>query len=224
MKIKILIISLLTFLGIGQSQAQLRIGAETGVNLSSVKVKGNHAQIMPTGGITLDYTCNNGVSVITGIHYTMKGANSILADNFRKELMVRLGYLELPVMVGYQIPLAPKINIIPSFGAYFALGINGYGEIGANFAQTGIGNTDGIWDNPFKEFNLKNEAQEKIKPFERFDTGLRFGLSAEVYQFSLSLNYDLGLTNMWDGYPNDQLVSLLKNRSIAISIGYKFNL
>lgn len=222
MKAKIcIILSALICLSVVKLSAQVRLGAEAGVNLASLGVRGNHAQVLPVGGLTIDCQLGNNMMFLSGLHYTMKGANS-LVDGTR-ECMVRLGYLELPVMFGYRIPVVEHISLVPQVGAYFAYGVNGYGEFGANFAQAGIGNTDGVWSNPFERFDLKTGKNEYIEPFERFDSGLRFALSAEVYKFNLSLAYDLGLKKTWKEFdPNNYFK--YKNRSVAITIGYKFNL
>lgn len=222
MKMKLCIImSMLMCLGIVKMNGQVRLGVEAGVNMTSLGVRGNHAQIVPVGGLVVDYQFENNMIIQSGLHYVMKGANSLV--NGSKELMVRLGYIELPVMVGYRLPVAEHIYMIPQMGAYFACGVNGYGEFGSNFVNTGIGNTDGIWYNPFKRFDLNTGKEEYIEPFKRFDTGLRFALSTEVYKFNLTLSYDLGLKKVWKEFdPGDYFK--YKNRSVAITLGYKFNL
>nr|WP_129730816.1 porin family protein [Parabacteroides goldsteinii] len=221
MKIKFCLLSMLICLSVVRLSAQVRLGVETGVNMASLGVRGNHAQILPTGGLVADYQFDNNVMIQSGLHYVMKGANSLV--NGTQELMVRLGYIELPVMVGYRFPVADHIYIVPQIGAYFACGVNGYGEFGPNFRNTGIGNTDGVWYNPFKRFDLKTGKEEYVEPFERFDTGLRFAVSAEVHKFNLALAYDLGLKRTTKEFDPEHYFKY-KNRSVAITIGYKFNL
>lgn len=215
------ILSILVSMSVMKLSAQVRLGVEAGVNLASLGVRGNHAQVLPVGGFTIDCELGNNMMFLSGLHYTMKGANGLVHGS--DELMVRLGYLELPVMFGYRVPLVEHISLVPQVGAYFACGVNGYGEFGANFVHTGIGNTDGVWYNPFERFDLKTGKNEYIKPFERFDSGLRFALSAEVYKFNLSLAYDLGLKKVWKEFDPDNYFKY-KNRSVAITIGYKFTL
>ncbi|WP_455638164.1 outer membrane beta-barrel protein [Parabacteroides sp.] len=215
-----IMISLITF-SVVKLSAQVRLGAEAGVNLTSLGVRGNHKQVLPVGGLTIDCQLGSKMMLLSGLHYTMKGANGLVDGS--RELMVRLGYLELPVMFGYRIPIVEHISLIPQVGAYFACGVNGYGEFGANFVHTGIGKTDGIWYNPFKKFDLKTGKEEYIEPFERFDAGLRFAVSVEVYKFNLSLSHDLGLKRTWNEFDPDHYFKY-KNRSVAITLGYKFSL
>lgn len=222
MKTKLcIILSMLIGMSVVKLSAQVRLGAEVGVNMARLGVKGDHRQVLPVGGLTIDYQLGNNIMLLSGIYHTTKGANGLVDGS--RELMVRLGYLELPVMVGYRIPVVEHISLVPQLGAYFACGVNGYGEFGVNFVHTGIGNTDGIWYNPFERFDLKTGKNEYIEPFERFDSGLRFALSAEVYKFNLSLAYDLGLKKTWKEFDPDNYFKY-KNRSVAITIGYKFNL
>lgn len=110
MKMKLCIImSMLMCLGIVKMNGQVRLGVEAGVNMTSLGVRGNHAQIVPVGGLVVDYQFENNMIIQSGLHYVMKGANSLV--NGSKELMVRLGYIELPVMVGYRLPVAEHIYI-----------------------------------------------------------------------------------------------------------------
>lgn len=120
MKMKLCIImSMLMCLGIVKMNGQVRLGVEAGVNMTSLGVRGNHAQIVPVGGLVVDYQFENNMIIQSGLHYVMKGANSLV--NGSKELMVRLGYIELPVMVGYRLPVAEHIYMIPQMGGLFCL-------------------------------------------------------------------------------------------------------
>lgn len=127
MKFKSLLIVLLSGVCLFSAQAQWRLGAEVGIDLSSVNNPANHTQIGEHGGLTVDYAFKNKINLASGIYYTMKGANSIRVNSY--DLLARLGYLEIPVMVGYRIPVAPDIHLIPAVGAYFAWGVNGNGEL-----------------------------------------------------------------------------------------------
>lgn len=218
-KLCIIMMALLS-MGAAKMNAQVRLGAEVGVNMASLGVRGNHAMVLPTGGLVADYQFKNNMMISSGLHYVMKGANTL--SGAPEDLMVRLGYLELPVMVGYRMPVAEHVYLVPQVGAYFACGVNGYAEFNES-SSLGIGNTDGVWYNPFEQFDLKNEKKEYIEPFERFDAGLRFALSADVYKFNLSLAYDLGLKRTHKHFDPEHYFKY-RNRSVAVTLGYKFNL
>lgn len=224
---KLLIVALLS-LCFFPAKAQWRLGVEAGIDLSSVNVKTNHTQIGSQGGLTVDYAFKNCINLSTGVFHTMKGANTICADDLGYEILVRLGYLEVPVMVGYRIPVASNIHLTPSIGTYFAWRVNGYGE----FEKSAISNTPNEsmnqteWSNPFQShyYNTAESERKLAYAFNRFDTGLRFGLNAEIGRVSMSFNYDLGLKDMWKGFMDAGLYHQLRNRNATLAIGYKFQL
>ena len=70
-------------------------------------------------------------------------------------------------------------------------------------------------------------ADTKINAFDRFDSGLRFGLSGEISRFVISFAYDLGLKKVWYGFDTESYKTdthKMKNRTATFSIGYKFSL
>ncbi|WP_293740170.1 outer membrane beta-barrel protein [uncultured Parabacteroides sp.] len=224
---KLLIVTLLS-LCFFPAKAQWRLGAEVGIDLSSVNVITNHTQIGSHGGLTVDYAFKNRINLSTGVFHTMKGANTICADDLGYEMLVRLGYLEVPVMIGYRIPIASNIHLTPSIGTYFSWGVNGYGE----FEKSTTSNTPNEsmnlteWSNPFEShyYNTAESERKLAYAFNRFDTGLRFGLNAEIGHVSMSFNYDLGLKSMWKGFMDAGLYHQLRNRNATLAIGYKFQL
>ena len=224
---KLLIVTLLS-LCFFPAKAQWRLGAEVGIDLSSVNVITNHTQIGSHGGLTVDYAFKNRINLSTGVFHTMKGANTICADDLGYEMLVRLGYLEVPVMIGYRIPIASNIHLTPSIGTYFSWGVNGYGE----FEKSTTSNTPNEsmnlteWSNPFEShyYNTAESERKLAYAFNRFDTGLRFGLNTEIGRVSMSFNYDLGLKSMWKGFMDAGLYHQLRNRSAPLAIGYKFQL
>lgn len=224
---KLLIVTLLS-LCFFPAKAQWRLGAEVGIDLSSVNVITNHTQIGSHGGLTVDYAFKNRINLSTGVFHTMKGANTICADDLGYEMLVRLGYLEVPVMIGYRIPIASNIHLTPSIGTYFSWGVNGYGEFEkrttSNTPNESMNLTE--WSNPFEShyYNTAESERKLAYAFNRFDTGLRFGLNAEIGRVSMSFNYDLGLKSMWKGFMDAGLYHQLRNRNATLAIGYKFQL
>lgn len=224
---KLLIVTLLS-LCFFPAKAQWRLGAEVGIDLSSVNVITNHTQIGSHGGLTVDYAFKNRINLSTGVFHTMKGANTICADDLGYEMLVRLGYLEVQVMIGYRIPIASNIHLTPSIGTYFSWGVNGYGE----FEKSTTSNTPNEsmnlteWSNPFEShyYNTAESERKLAYAFNRFDTGLRFGLNTEIGRVSMSFNYDLGLKSMWKGFMDAGLYHQLRNRNATLAIGYKFQL
>ncbi|RHR53666.1 outer membrane beta-barrel protein [Parabacteroides sp. AF17-28] len=228
MKVTKLLIAALFCICFFPAKAQWRLGAEAGIDLSSVNIVTNHTQIGSHGGLTVDYAFKNRINLSTGVFHTMKGANTICADKLGYELLARLGYIEIPLQVGYRIPVASNIHLTPSVGAYFAWGVNGTGEFGKS--ATGYNPNESMnvteWSNPFEShYYYTAESERKLAyAFNRFDSGLRFGLNAEIGQISLSFNYDLGLKDMWKGFEQAGLYKQLRNRNATLAIGYKFQL
>lgn len=209
------------------AKAQLQLGAEVGTNLSSVGVANDHLRSGLSGGIIAEYTFPKQVVLQTGLYYVTKGVNNLSntlnsAPSMRR-LDVRLGYLELPVMVGYRIPLASHISLVPLAGLYFGYGVNGNGEYKAYTSENNHF-ASATWNNPFTSMH---NGTNRLPAFKRFDYGLRFRVSADIYKFTLALSYDLGLKKNWIGFDDSLIASskeILKNRSTLISIGYKFSL
>lgn len=83
------------------------------------------------------------------------------------------------------------------------------------------------WDNLYKDLKWNWLADTELKAFDRFDSGLRFGLSGEISSFVVSFAYDLGLKKVWSGFDTPSYKTSthkMKNRTACISVGYKFNL
>lgn len=227
MKTMKLFIAVLLCLSFMPAKAQWRLGAEVGIDLSSVNVITNHTQIGSNGGITVDYTFKNNINLATGVYHTMKGANTICADSYGYEMLVRLGYVELPLMIGYRIPIVSNIYLTPAIGGYFAWGVNGTGEFEKNKAFDDPDEFMNMpeWSNPFEAHHYHTATKPAVvNAFDRFDGGLRFGLNADIGKVNLSFNYDLGLKDMWSGFSGGNIVHPLRNRNATLAIGYKFNL
>ncbi len=66
------------------------------------------------------------------------------------------GYLEIPLMVGYRIPLMEKVHLVPSIGTYFACGVVGSGDLDIIVSdESGSTRPAETWDNPFKDFKRR---------------------------------------------------------------------
>lgn len=232
MKTKICIImGALICLSAVKLNAQIRLGAEVGMNVSSLAVKGNSNNVDVNGGLSVDYLFKNGVVLQSGLSYAMKGASGLWnKNNYSGELRqadFHLGYVEIPLMVGYRIPVMNNVHLVPAIGAYFACGAGGYAEVDVIVSnEEGHARTVYNW-NPYKDLKTEWLADTEIKAFDRFDSGLRFGLSGEISHFVIAFAYDLGLKKVWPGFDTDSYKTSthkMKNRTASISIGYKFSL
>lgn len=232
MKTKFYILSVLVCLCMVKITAQVRLGAEVGMSVSSLAIKSNSHNVDVAGGLSIDYLLKNGVILQSGLYYSSKGASGLWDQyNYSSALRqadIHLGYLEIPLMIGYRIPVMNNVYLIPSIGAYFSCGVAGYGEIDA-IVSNDEGHARSIerWNNLYEDLKWDWLADTEIKAFDRFDSGLRFGLSGEISRFVVSFAYDLGLKKVWSGFDTPSYKTSthkMKNRTACISIGYKFNL
>lgn len=232
MKTKFYFMLVLILFSAAKMSAQFRLGAEIGMNVSSLAIIANSHNVDVTGGVSVDYLFKNGVMLQSGLSYSSKGASG-LWDRYNYSSVLRhanihLGYLEIPLMVGYRIPLMEKVHLVPSIGTYFAYGVVGCGDLDIIVSdESGSARPAESWDNPFKDFKKEGFVDTEIKAFDRFDSGLRFGLSGEISDFVISFAYDLGLKKVWSGFDTPSYKTSthkMKNRTASISVGYKFSL
>ena len=109
-------------------------------------------------------------------------------------------YLEMPIHIGYRMPISQNLSVYGSFGPYIAVGL-----FGAERYTVG-----GVSSKPdtFSDENLK-----------RFDFGL--GLRAGVAMFDhyrIYLGYDWGLINIAQQSAEDKI----NNRNFYVGMAYMF--
>jgi hypothetical protein len=108
---------------------------------------------------------------------------------------ITLNYLEVPIYAIARHKLGAGA-LFGGLGPYFAYGIGGKVK-GGGFSESSFGDNNG--------------------GYKRFDAGLGFMAEYKLDMgFSLSLDYDLGLTNI--AYPSLDITS--HNRSFGINVGY----
>lgn len=239
MKTQLFLVILCSFLGINTLQAQLRVGIEAGATISSLKIAEDNAIYKGGAGLTVDYTFANKIVLQSGLQYLVKGADRIHGNakkhgGISSQMEVQLGYLELPVLLGYRYNLSGSVSLIPQIGWYFAYGIHGKGEVSTihNFADKDGETITNKWDNPFEEKEWKNwdDFTTQVKAFDRFDQGMSFRLNMEISHFNIALAYDLGLKRIGEGFGNElqfrgeEADNKMRNRCALFLIGYKFRL
>lgn len=204
---KVYLVFLLSVIYLNLS-AQFKLGMEAGLNIADLKAA-DYSRNGAVVGITGEYAFQGKWLLQSGFLFSMKGANAVKNySNLQKDsekLDIALYYLELPIMVGYHIPLANEISLVPKVGGYLAVGVGGQVS---QTTDVGPGFLINEW-NPFKDST--NGA------FDRKDAGLRFGLTTHIYKFNISIYYDLGLygINSMLNVPNK-----IHNRSGCITLGY----
>lgn len=91
-----------------------------------------------------------------------------------KDSHANLGYLEIPVNLGYRLPLSDEVSLMGSLGPYFGLGVLGKGvaKVNGDKIKTDIFGSD----------------------YKRFDFGLNYNLGVELWnkwQFFIGVEHSL---------------------------------
>lgn len=117
----------------------------------------------------------------SGLYYVGKGGNGKNTKNTYKDtrFSYNLNYIEVPVLIKYNVELDYDICLQPLAGGYFAYGVGGKFK---NYGDREI--DDSFSDNAFK----------------RFDAGLRIGCGLQYQVIYAELAYEFGLTNICHDY------------------------
>jgi len=117
----------------------------------------------------------------SGLYYVSKGGNGKNVNDKYKDtkFSYNLNYLEVPVLLKYNIELDYDLYVQPLAGGYFAYGVGG------KFKDYG----DRQIDDSFSE-----------DAFKRFDAGLRIGCGLQYQVLYAEAAYEFGLTNICHDY------------------------
>lgn len=108
----------------------------------------------------------------TGLMYTEKGGKKSSGGS---KMTYSLNYLEVPLVLKYQLKLDNNIAVTPFLGGYLACGVSG----------------------KIKDQNLRlAENSFSSDNFRRFDGGVRLGCGLMLDLFYVELGYDAGLANI----------------------------
>jgi hypothetical protein len=160
------------------------------------------------GGIFVILEAGPSLAIQPEVSYSMKG---IKIDGPEGHGTVGVNYIDIPVLVKYQIP--SKGNVKPAIfaGPMFSL------KAGTSISATSADPADQAEADAWKEF-LTGMADEGIKST---DVGLAFGTSLTVNKVYMDARYNLGLTNIVDDQGSDSGISV-KNGVINVSVGILF--
>lgn len=135
----------------------------------------------------------------SGLMLTQKGYKE---DHGAGYLSVRPLYLEWPVMVNYKFFVNDDINIYPSAGFYYALGVGGK----CRYKDYGNGSTM-----PNKPKIFGSDGFMK-----RSDLGFRVTASIAIHSVSIGLGYERGLLNV----AKDPAIDKINTGNFFITVGY----
>lgn len=162
---------------VSASAQDLRWGPTAAINFSSINGKNFNESDCYLGfnlgaKVEMDFAdvLTDGFYLEGKFMYTLKGGRW-------KNYHENLGYLELPVNLGYRYPVSQSVSLMGSLGPYFALGVLG------------------------KSVNKAEGQKIKTdifgKSYKRFDFGLNYNLGVELWnQWQFFIGIEHSLTNM----------------------------
>jgi len=227
-----------------EKKSPLTFGVKAGVNAATnndgYSSNGNGNGF--TGGVTVEYDLGNRFYLSSGLEYANKSMEydsySYAYSNLDNctgtydmyslsstYTSVRLHTLQVPLTVGYRLPVSRNANLTFRAGAYISYGIAASSQIGSRHSQE----INGKYTSSYSQSHSNDYDASGL---QRFDYGLLGGIGFEYKRFSINVDYQLGLKNLstHKGYHyysngNDRIggaVSGLKNRNLSLSVGYRF--
>jgi len=184
----------------------LRFGVKAGANLSTFTgdLDDLDAKFGFNIGVTVDYSITENIYLSSGLEFTNKGAKAEYdfrpVDGDKYDVTMTANYLQLPIHIGYKLPISEGVIINFHGGPYLAYGIGGKTKF---------------------EYGNKTEKENTFGDdgFKRFDFGLGLGAGVEFGNINVGLGYDFGLVNIADDDDDDISV---KNGNAYLTVGYKF--
>lgn len=233
-------------------------GVKAGANIANTSSKNESGRIGFNVGGTVEYKLSDRFFLQSGLEFTSKGSKlKEQSFNFslpyfdsgeltsiddldyvtytgKAKASQNLMFLQIPLTIGYRLPLAEDINLTFNIGGYAGYGIAARSKYKINGTlKYPDGKTESVnTETTYKKYNETG--------LERFDYGLLGGIGIEYKKFSFNVNYELGLRNLdkssgtylnygySSGYNNQSTgvtvyeVPKWKNRNVSLSVGYKF--
>ncbi len=219
-------------------RASVELGVKAGINYSGSSLDNCDPIWGPNIGIVMDINLSRRFYLRTGLDYTMKGARSNnqytnepwYYDYIKDELVTftgkyknrnSFGYVQLPLLLGFRIPVSDKINLTLNAGGYISGGV--YSK--SKYEQDGVLTDSEGSHQVYYKGDWGNDWDDN---FEQFDWGWVGGVGAEYKRFILNLNYESGIRSLNKvkyQYSYDGEVKKSKdwrNYNWSLSVGYKF--
>jgi hypothetical protein len=153
--------------------------------------------------------------------FTMQGikwAYEESAIDYEDALILKLNYIQLPVLLKFYIPMKGNVKINLFAGPYVAYNITSKYEAWAEQGGVSLGEMDGDIDDDWTWAGNPIETR-------KFDYGVSFGLGVDFIVFSdkqltVDARYSLGLANFFTAEPADD--PEMKNGTISAMVGIGF--
>jgi hypothetical protein len=188
----------------GLSFGQAKFGIKVAGNMSNIHMSPSFpgvelkAQYLPQGGLVFYSDLSKPLFIQSGLLFNQKGTS--LTDG-SDDIKLTYSFLELPVNVGFQIPISESFKIAPYVGGYAGYALMGKLKI--------AGMTFDLFDDELTE--------ESITTDERLDYGANAGLGLHIgKRVIVSGQYSHGLKNLAEG---DEKV---QTRTISAGLTFLF--
>lgn len=212
-------------------------GIKIGGNLSNATEQTNYSVVgkksaklgYQIGAIT-EYNLNKSLYIGSGLSLSVKGTihkgaelwiggSNAPVTNWEKT--TNQTYLQLPLTIGYKFPLSETIKIRVNAGLYVAYGIGGTELVKTKTTPSNIMDDEKIKN---KTFGHSNNGYYSPYDLDRKDYGTHIGCGVQYKKIILSLDYEMGLLNIYQTNKTDVFPSAgtYKNRNLALAAAYVF--
>ena len=181
------------------SNAQIPIAVIAGVNMANATQKfagTSFSSSSMTGfhvGLMTEISFGSKISLMPGLLYSIKGSK--ISD---LDATTKVNYLEIPVNIAYKLPIP---GLFAYAGPYLGYALSGTSEMAGLSDAMKIGTDD----------------SSDIKPT---DLGLNIGVGYNLpMKLFVRAQYGLGFANV---QPKGDADNMIKNKVLAISVGYYF--
>lgn len=222
---KVLLITVLAVTGFAM-QAQVRFGAQAGINAASVTAKFTSGSTTTTEkydtkiGLTLGVVAE--VPIATSLvfrpelNFIQKGgkfseSQTIFGTTISTESKITNNYLELPLNLAYKFE-AGSGNVFIGAGPSIGFGLSGKAKNKSTSGSTTNEETVNI------KFDGKENANDNDGHLKALDFGVNFLAGYQIGQnVFIKASYTLGLSNI-----SPEANSSYKNKGFGFTIGYMF--
>ncbi len=189
-----------------------------GLNFASVDIKDGNMDKVPKLGVlvggNINYKIFHNIQIQTGFYITKKGLAQDVKRNETDQITnepiitdlsrrTAASYFQVPLCLGLEVYLSKSFAFNINAGGYAAYGFKG------RYYQEGIVENVLVVKEERETFGLEK--------WKRLDYGLtaKVGFIYDIY--NVNLGYEYGLNNI-----SDNIASILKNRTISLSLGFRF--
>ncbi len=174
MKLKILIVCLVTCIPFFSTAQSLQIGVEAGASYSSEKIsfinsyvnKITKQRINARFGIPVNFSFGNSMKFNSGLFYKTKGINDYPTQNSQTKI-ISFSSIEIPLILTTTKSSLKKDHFYAGFGPYISLGVNGQKKSLDQNSQKSekvlFGNKPGVYDLRPLEYGIQLQTGIELK-------------------------------------------------------------